>query len=91
MALKKEMVLDTGMVIEYIKIRDCQVIVDTYKDEEARRAGLNPAKQERVSLNDIIITVEDGQEFSVSKLAEELAEALYIKLKATRFPDAEDC
>ena len=87
MALNKTIVLPDGVSIEYIKIRDCQVIVDIYKDAATRNDGKQPVESKRLSINDL---VGDDME-QVSVLAEAIASDLYAQLKLKHFPDAEDC
>lgn len=93
MAIRQKITLGNGFDIDYIKIVDCSVIIHIYKDEESRRAGADPVKQERLSLNDLVEIIDEEGEVkdTVSKLNLNLAEALYSVLKSKRFSDAEDC
>jgi hypothetical protein len=93
MALKQETILDSGVQIEYIKIRDCQLVLDIYKDQTARNEGKAPVLSRRVSLNDSfggpVYDVND--DITISKIAENIASAIYSELKIKHYQNALDC
>lgn len=76
MAILKQIETPDGFSAEYVRIPSIDITYYTYKDEEARRSGKQPAIQQRMNIDLHSLSAEHAAVmYSILKATEEMSGA----------------